>query len=64
MLQKGILAPIVQKVRIALSTDKALVQLVFLIRVHWIAIYPMDSAIHLLNNRGLKYKTLDTHLFS
>ena len=41
-----------------------IVQLVSLIRLHWIAIYPMDSAIHLLNNRGLKYKTLATYLFS
>ena len=42
-----------------------IVQLVFLIRLHWIAIYPMDSAIHLLNNRGLKYiKISDEHQFT
>ena len=27
-------------------------QFVSLILIRWIAIYPMDSAIHLLNNRG------------
>ena len=30
--------------------------MVSLILIHWIAIYPVDSAIHLLNNLGLKTK--------
>ena len=29
-----------------------LAQLVFLILIHWIEIYPADSAIHILNNWG------------
>ena len=28
-----------------------IVQLVFLMPIHWIAIFPVDSAIHLLNNQ-------------
>ena len=28
-------------------------QLAFVILIHWIAIYPVDSAIQLLNNWGL-----------
>ena len=27
-------------------------QLVFQILIHWIVIYPLDSAIHLFNNLG------------
>ena len=30
-----------------------MVQSVFVILVHWIVIYPVDSTIQLLNNRGL-----------
>ena len=30
-----------------------IVQLVSLILIHWIVIYPLDSAIQLLNNQGL-----------
>ena len=28
-------------------------QLVLLVFIHWIAIHPVDSVIHLLNNRGM-----------
>ena len=38
-------APVVQKL------DSA-IQLVSLIFIHWIVIYPVDSAIQLLNNWG------------
>ena len=44
------LAPVVQKVDSAIHW---IIQLVSLILIHWIAIYPVDSAIHLLNNWGL-----------
>ena len=30
-------------------------QLVSLILIHWIVIYPLDSAIQRLNNRGLVF---------
>ena len=33
-------------------TIQWIVQLVFVILIRWIAIYPVDSAIQLLNNRG------------
>ena len=33
-----------------------IVQLAFLILIHWIKIYPMDSVIQLLNNWELKAK--------
>ena len=42
---------------IALSTGEIIIhwitQLVLLVFIHWIVIYPVDSIIHLLNNRGL-----------
>ena len=36
-------------------TIQWITQLVFIILIHWIAIYPVDSAIQLLNNRGQEY---------
>ena len=42
-------APVVQKVDSAIQW---IVQLVSLILIHWIETYPVDSAIHLLNNWG------------
>ena len=45
------LASVVKK---ADSTIQWIVQLVSLILIYWIEIYPMDSAIQLLNNWGLK----------
>lgn len=33
-------------------------ELVFLIIIHWIVIYPEDSAIQLLNNKGLVIKII------
>ena len=38
-------APVVEKVDKSLSTY-------YLLLIHWIAIYPVDSAIQLLNNWG------------
>ena len=51
-MQEVYLAPVVQKVNSAIQW---IVQLVSLIRIHWlvIVIYPMDSAIQLLNYWGL-----------
>ena len=50
--------PQLLKRQIALSTGQIaiqwIVQLVSLILIYWIEIYPMDSAIQLLNNWGLK----------
>ena len=34
-------------------------QLVLLMLIYWIAIYPVDSAIHLWNNRGQQISSLD-----
>ena len=34
-------------------TIQRIAQLVFVIPILWIAIYPVDSVIQLLNNRGL-----------
>ena len=45
-------APVVQKVD---STIHWIAQLVSLTLIHWIVIYPVDSAIQLLNNWGLHY---------
>ena len=47
-----LLVPVVQKVD---STIHWIAQLVFLTLIHWIVIYPVDSAIQLLNNWGLHY---------
>ena len=33
-------------------------QLVSLILIHWIVIYPLDSAIQRLNNRGQNYRVI------
>ena len=44
--ESKLLAPVVQKV------DNGIAQLVSLILIHWIEIYPVDSAIQLLNNWG------------
>ena len=44
------LAPVVQRVD---STIHWITQLVLLVFIPWIAIYPVDSVIHLLNNQGL-----------
>ena len=38
-------------------------QLVSLIRIRWIVIYPMDSAIQRLNNRGQILKSMFKHCF-
>ena len=50
-------APVVQKVDNAIHRINLypldIVQLVFLIIIYWIVMYPVDSAIHLLNNWGL-----------
>ena len=47
-----LLALVAQKVD---STIHWIAQLVFLTLIHWIVIYPVDSAIQLLNNWGLHY---------
>ena len=47
-----LLVPVVQKVD---STIHWIAQLVSLTLIHWIVIYPVDSAIQLLNNWGLHY---------
>ena len=44
------LAPVVEKVKNAIHR---IAQLVSLILIRWIVIYPVDSAIQRLNNRGL-----------
>ena len=51
LVNEANLAPTVQKVDSAIQW---IVQLVSLILIHWIVIYPMDSAIQLLNNWGLE----------
>ena len=51
LVNEANLAPTVQKVDSAIQW---IVQLVSLILMHWIVIYPMDSAIQLLNNWGLE----------
>ena len=47
---------------IALSTGQTTIQwitrLVFVILIHWISIYPVDSAIQLLNNWGQKFSSV------
>ena len=47
LVNEANLAPTVQKVD---STIQWIIQLVYLILIYWIKIYPMDSAIQLLNN--------------
>ena len=53
----GLLAPVVQKLDIALSSGKITIQRIGIMKtnciIHWVDIYPVDSTIHLLNNRGL-----------
>ena len=51
LVNEANLAPTVQKVDSAIQW---IVQLVSLILIHWTEIYPMDSAIQLLNNWGLE----------
>ena len=51
LVNEANLAPTVQKVDSAIQW---IVQLVSLILIYWIKIYPMDSAIQLLNNWGLE----------
>ena len=51
LVNEANLAPTVQKVDSAILW---IVQLASLILIHWIVIYPMDSAIQLLNNWGLE----------
>ena len=51
LVNEANLAPTVQKVDSAIQW---IIQLVSLILIHWIVIYPMDSAIQLLNNWGLE----------
>ena len=49
LVNEANLAPTVQKVDSAIQW---IVELVSLILIHWIEIYPMESAIQLLNNWG------------
>ena len=51
LVNEANLAPTVQKVDSAIQW---IVQLASLILIYWIKIYPMDSAIQLLNNWGLE----------
>ena len=51
LVNEANLAPTVQKVDSAIQW---IIQLVYLILIYWIVIYPMDSAIQLLNNWGLE----------
>ena len=51
LVNEAKLAPTVQKVDSAIQW---IVQLVSLILIYWIKIYPMDSGIQLLNNWGLE----------
>ena len=51
LVNEANLAPTVQKVD---STIQWIIQLVYLILIYWIKIYPMDSAIQRLNNWGLE----------
>ena len=51
LVNEANLATTVQKVDSAIQW---IVQLVSLILIHWTEIYPMDSAIQLLNNWGLE----------
>ena len=46
----NILATVVRRVDSAVHW---ITQLVLLLFIRWIVIYPVDSVIHLLNNRGL-----------
>ena len=46
IVAKSHLAPVVQKVDIAIQW---IAQLVSLILIHWIVIYPLDNAIQFLN---------------
>ena len=50
LLDSDLSGPVVQKVD---STIQWIAQLVFVLLIRWIAIYPVDSAIHVLNNQGL-----------
>ena len=54
-------ALVVQKVD-KLSTGyisiQQIAQLVFLILIHWIVIYPVDNAIQRFNNRGQKFSSV------
>ena len=52
----NLLAPVVQKVESAIHQINhypRITQLISVILIHWIVIYPVDSAIQLLNNWGL-----------
>ena len=51
LVNEANLAPTVQKVDSAIQW---IVQLVYLILIYWIKIYPVDSAIQRLNNWGLE----------
>ena len=47
------LAPVVRKVDNAIHRINRIVWFVLLTLIHWIAIYPVDSVIQPLSNRGL-----------
>ena len=51
LVNEANLAPTVQKVDSAIQW---IIQLVYLILIYWIKIYPMDSAIQRLNNWDLE----------
>ena len=51
LVNEANLAPTVQKVD---SAVQWIIQLVYLILIYWIKIYPMDSAIQRLNNWDLE----------
>ena len=43
---------------IKLISIQWMAELVFLTIIHWIVIYPVDSAIQLLNNKGMAIKII------
>ena len=53
------LTPVSQKVDSARFIQR-ITQLVSQLRIRWIVIYPVDSAIQRLNKRGLALQTLDS----
>ena len=53
------LTPVSQKVDSARFIQR-ITQLVSQLLIHWKVVYPVDSAIQRVNNRGLALKTLDS----
>ena len=57
-LNQALVVQKVDKLSTGYISIQQIAQLVFLILIHWIVIYPVDNAMQRFNNRGQKFSSV------